>query len=106
VLVCCASSTCQISNPPLGSDASNPVCCRFSSRKYSLPPVPFFHRRWPVLDVFTSVIVMAAFVLTVFTVAHPWFALHQAEGCTGTSPPPPQLPAAIKHQLPIPSDEE
>src|SRR5215813_3363437 len=96
---------CQISKPPAGRDASNPVCCRFSIRKYSLPPVPFIHRRWTVWDVFTSVTVIAAFVLTIFTLTHPWFALHQAEGCTGTSPPPPQLPPAIKHHSPMPSDE-
>src|SRR5678815_557224 len=45
-----------------------------------------------------------AFVVRLSTVAQPWFALHQADGCTGVSPPPPQLPPAMRHQFPMPSD--
>ena len=44
-------------------------------------------------------------VVTFVTDAQPWLALHQAEGCAGTSPPPFHEPPAIRHQLPMPSDE-
>src|SRR4051795_2192341 len=96
---------CQMSRPGPGSDASKPVCCRFSSRKHSLPAAPFFHSRCTVLDVFTSATLSAPFAVRLSIVTQPWLALHQADGWVGTSPPPPQLPPAMRHQLPIPSDE-
>src|SRR5262245_2145290 len=97
---------CQISSPPPGSEASKPVRCRFSTRKYSLPPAPFFHSRRTLFEVFTSGMLTLPSVVRLSMVTQPWLALHQAEGCTGVSPPPPQLPPAIRHQLPMPSEEE
>ena len=47
-------------------------------------------------------------VLVPYAQLMPWaqryWALHHADGCTGVLPPPPQLPPAIRHQLPMPSE--
>src|SRR5438128_8058271 len=94
-----------MSNPGPGSDASNPVCCRFSTRKYSSPAPPSFQRRCTACDVFTSAMLTVPLAVRLSSLTLPWLTLHQADGCTGVSPPPPQLPPAIKHQLPIPSED-
>ena len=54
--------------------------------------------------VFTSAIETRAVGVGCPPSTQPWLALHHAEGCAGMSPPPPQLPPAIRHQLPMPSD--
>src|SRR5215213_7588433 len=95
---------CQTSRPWPGSEASKPSCWRFSTRKYSLPSPPSFHSRYAVRLVLTSEMVTSAFVVGEATSIHPWVDLHQAEGCTGRTPPRPQDPDAIRHQLPIPSE--
>ena len=91
--------------PSPGRPRSKPVFWRFSTRKYSLPPVPSFHSRYSEWLVSTCWIVTLLFVVTVATFTQPWLALHHAEGCAGVSPPPFQLPPAIRHQLPRPADE-
>ena len=98
------SSMCQISRPPPGSWASYSVRWRFSSRKYSGPDAPFCQTRWTFRLVFTSGMLIVPLDVTFVTVAQPWFTLHQADGCAGTSPPPFHDPPPIRHQLPTPSD--
>src|SRR4026207_2388858 len=95
---------CQINKPPVGREASNQFRCRFSTRKYSLPDPPSFHKRKTLFESLTSGILTVPFVVRLSTETQPCFALHPADGCTGVSPPPPQLPPAIKHQFPIPSE--
>jgi hypothetical protein len=48
--------------------------------------------------------VLCLFPLGVTIGAQFWLDLHQALGCAGTSPLPFQLPPAIRHQSPIPSE--
>src|SRR5574339_553471 len=95
---------CQMSRPSPGSCASYLAFWRFSSRKYSEPPAPSFHRRWTLRLVFTSGIEMTPLVVTLVTVAQPCCALHQALGSAGISPPPFHEPPPMRHQLPTPSD--
>ena len=99
-----ASSMCQMNRPSPGNCASKPVRWRFSTRKYSLPAPPFFHRRWTRRPLLTSGNECTPLAVTLVTAAQPWLALHQADGCAGTSPPPFHEPPAIRHQLPMPSE--
>src|SRR5262245_59370126 len=95
---------CQISSPSAGRFASKPLRCRFSRRKYSDPPVPSFHRRWTFRLVLTSGREMVPPLVTLGVGAAPWWVVHHADGCAGTSPPPFHDPPPIRHQLPMPSD--
>src|SRR5690349_15340110 len=96
---------CQMRSPPAGSELSYPAFWRFSTRKYSLPPVPSFQSRCTARLLLTSGNDSVPPVVTLVADAQPWLALHHAEGCTGMSPPPPHDPPAIRHQLPMPSEE-
>src|SRR4029434_6497524 len=95
---------CQMRRPSPGRFAAYPERWRFSSRKYSEPPVPSFHSRCTLRLVLTSGNESVALLVTLVVVTQPWFTLHHAEGCDGMSPPPFHEPPAIRHQLPMPCD--